>query len=217
MRWRFTKMHGAGNDFAILDCRASMLLPEAKTLQRMADRHFGIGFDQLLTIDPPQSPDAVAAYRIINQDGSFAQQCGNGARCVAHWLVTEGVVDADGFVLDSPAGRIRVARVGGLYALDMGLPVFAPEHVPLHMEAEAEGYHYRHEDMDLEFSALSMGNPHAVLLVDEVAVAPVEAWGKALQSAPIFPEGVNVGFAQRVDDGNIRLRVFERGVGETLA
>lgn len=217
MPWRFSKMHGAGNDFAVLDCRTSPALPEAETLRRMGDRHFGIGFDQLLTIERPRSPGAVAAYRIVNQDGSFAQQCGNGARCVAHWLVSEGVADADGFVLDSPSGPIQVRRVGGLYALDMGFPRFAPEDVPLSAETEADVYHYRHEGLDLAFSALSMGNPHAVILVDGVADAPVELWGRILQSAPVFPEGVNVGFAQRLDDASIRLRVYERGVGETLA
>lgn len=217
MRWRFTKMHGAGNDFAVLDCRHSPALPATDTLRRMGDRHTGIGFDQLLTVDPPRSAGALASYRILNQDGSQAMQCGNGARCIAHWLVTEGVADAGGFALDSPAGPIQVSRVGALYALDMGLPRFAPAEVPLLAESESEIYHYRSDGVQLEFSALSMGNPHAVLLVGRVADAPVEAWGKALQAAPIFPQGVNVGFAERVDDGNIRLRVFERGVGETLA
>lgn len=217
MRWRFTKMHGAGNDFAVLDCRRSPALPTPEVLRRMGDRHTGIGFDQLLTVDPPRSPGALAAYRILNQDGSQAMQCGNGARCIAHWLVTEGAADAGGFALDSPAGPIRVSRVGGLYALEMGLPRFSPAEVPLLAEAEAALYHYRSDGVQLEFSALSMGNPHAVLLVDSAARAPVEAWGRLLQSAPLFPAGVNVGFAERVDDGNIRLRVFERGVGETLA
>jgi diaminopimelate epimerase len=217
MPWRFSKMHGAGNDFAVLDCRASGQLPNVQTLQRMGDRHFGIGFDQLLTIERPISPDALAAYRIINQDGSFAQQCGNGARCIAHWLVTEGLVDSDGFALDSPAGPIRVTRTDGLYTLDMGLPRFAPEQVPLLAEAESFEYMYPHAGQTLAFSALSMGNPHAVILVESVLDAPVEQWGAILQSALIFPEGVNVGFAERVDDSSIRLRVFERGVGETLA
>ena len=217
MRWRFTKMHGAGNDFAVLDCRQSPDVPAAEALRRMADRHTGIGFDQLLTIDSPRSAGALASYRILNQDGSQAMQCGNGARCIAHWLVTEGVADADGFALDSPAGLIRVNRVGDLYALDMGRPRFAPADVPLLAESEAALYHYRSAGVALDFSALSMGNPHAVLLVDSAAQAPVEAWGRLLQSAPLFPAGVNVGFAERVDDGNIRLRVYERGVGETLA
>jgi diaminopimelate epimerase len=217
MPWRFSKMQGAGNDFAVIDCRMSPALPGLDTLRRMGDRHFGIGFDQLLTVERPQSPGAVAAYRIVNQDGSFAMQCGNGARCIAHWLVSEGAVDADDFVLDSPSGPIQVRRIGRQYALDMGFPRFAPEAVPLSAETEAEVYHYRHEGLDLAFSALSMGNPHAVILVDSVADAPVEHWGRILQSAPVFPDGVNVGFAQRLDDGSIRLRVFERGVGETLA
>lgn len=217
MSWRFSKMHGAGNDFAVLDCRTSLVLPNVQMLQRMGDRHFGIGFDQLLTIERPHSPGAVAAYRIINQDGTFAQQCGNGARCIAHWLVTEGLIDADCFDLDSPAGPIRVTRAGDHYTLDMGLPRFEPEQVPMLAESESIEYLYPHAGQNLAFSALSMGNPHAVILVDSVLDAPVELWGGILQSALIFPEGVNVGFAERLDDSSIRLRVFERGVGETLA
>jgi diaminopimelate epimerase len=210
-------MHGAGNDFAVIDCRAGAALPDAEQIRRMGDRHFGIGFDQLLSIEAPTSPGAVASYRILNQDGSFAGQCGNGARCVAHWLVHSGVTDAPEFNLDSPAGLIRVRRTGNDYALGMGHPHFAPEQIPLLAEADALQYFLPLDGEQHAFSAVSMGNPHAVFHVDSVLDAPVERWGKAVQAAHVFPEGVNVGFAEIQDRANIRLRVFERGVGETLA
>lgn len=214
---RFAKMHGAGNDFAVLDCRDGRTMPDAALIRRMGDRHFGIGFDQLLTIEAPHSPNAVASYRILNQDGSSAGQCGNGARCVAHWLVRSGVTDAPEFSLDSPAGVISVRRIGNDYALGMGRPRFAPAQIPLLAEAEALQYFLPLDGATQAFSAVSMGNPHAVFRVDSVQDAPVERWGKAVQAARVFPEGVNVGFAEVLDRGNIRLRVYERGVGETLA
>lgn len=217
MPLRFTKMHGAGNDFVVLDRRDGAPLPDAEVLRRMGDRHFGVGFDQLLAIEPPKESGSVASYRILNQDGSFAGQCGNGARCVAHWLVTEGAAGAAAFTLDSPSGPVSVRRVDGQYALDMGFPYFAPDDIPLLAEAEAPLYRFLIDGAEHAFSAVSMGNPHAVFLVDSVQDAPVAHWGQALQAAHVFPEGVNVGFAERVDAGNIRLRVFERGVGETLA
>ena len=214
---RFAKMQGAGNDFAVIDCRAGAALPDAEQIRRMGDRHFGIGFDQLLSIEAPASPGAVASYRILNQDGSFAGQCGNGARCVAHWLVHSGVTDAPEFNLDSPSGLIRVRRTGNDYALGMGHPRFAPEQIPLLAEADALQYFLPLDGEQHAFSAVSMGNPHAVFRVDSVLDAPVERWGKAVQAAHVFPDGVNVGFAEVLDHGNIRLRVYERGVGETLA
>lgn len=214
---RFAKMQGAGNDFAVIDCRAGAALPDAEQIRRMGDRHFGIGFDQLLSIEAPTSPGAVASYRILNQDGSFAGQCGNGARCVAHWLVRSGVTTAPEFLLDSPAGVITVRRTGNDYALGMGHPRFAPEQIPLLAEADALQYFLPLDGEQHAFSAVSMGNPHAVFRVDSVLDAPVERWGKAVQAAHVFPEGVNVGFAEVLDHGNIRLRVYERGVGETLA
>jgi diaminopimelate epimerase len=210
-------MHGAGNDFAVIDCRAGAALPDAEQIRRMGDRHFGIGFDQLLTIEAPHSQNAVASYRILNQDGSFAGQCGNGARCVAHWLVRSGVTTAPEFLLDSPAGLIHIRRNGNDYVLGMGHPRFSPAQIPLLAEAQALQYYLPLDGATHAFSAVSMGNPHAVFRVDSILDAPVERWGKAVQAAQVFPEGVNVGFAEVLDRGNIRLRVYERGVGETLA
>lgn len=214
---RFAKMHGAGNDFAVIDCRAGAALPDAEQIRRMGDRHFGIGFDQLLTIEAPHSQNAVASYRILNQDGSFAGQCGNGARCVAHWLVRSGVTTAPEFLLDSPAGLIHIRRNGNDYVLGMGHPRFSPAQIPLLAEAQALQYYLPLDGATHAFSAVSMGNPHAVFRIDSILDAPVERWGKAVQAAHVFPEGVNVGFAEVLDRGNIRLRVYERGVGETLA
>jgi diaminopimelate epimerase len=218
MALRFSKMHGAGNDFAVLDCRDSDALPDADTLRLMGHRHFGIGFDQLLTIEKPRSAGAAAAYRIINQDGSFAGQCGNGARCVAHWLVLRGVVSEALFALDSPAGLIRVSRgEQNRYTLNMGRPHFAPDDVPLVAEQASLSYQLPFDGHHITFSAVSMGNPHAVIQVESCFEAPVARWGQAVQASHVFPEGVNVGFAEIVTRKHIRLRVYERGVGETLA
>ncbi len=217
MSWQFSKMHGAGNDFVVLDCRVSSALPNSELIRLMGDRQFGIGFDQLLIIESPQSAQAIASYRIINQDGSFAQQCGNGARCIAHWLVLRKIANASEFSMDSPAGLIQVSHSNGLYTLAMGKPRFAPEQIPLLAEQESLSYQLPFEAQIIEFSAVSMGNPHAVIRVENCFDAPVQRWAKFVQAAKVFPEGVNVGFAEVITRQHIRLRVYERGVGETLA
>ena len=234
---RFTKMHGAGNDFVVLDLRRGQRPPDSAICARMADRHIGIGCDQLLTVEAPRSAGAVASYRIWNSDGSIAQQCGNGARCVAAWLVRDGAApSADGFAIDSPAGTHVVSRdaQGGL-VIDMGTPQFAPQAIPLQgWDTEQDEYCIeiqaldaalrrapsaatRDEPSEIRFGAVSMGNPHAVIEVADVADAPVATLGTALQRDPAFPQSVNVGFAEIVARNHLRLRVFERGVGETLA
>lgn len=217
MSLRFCKMHGAGNDFVVLDRRDAQSLPNLETIRLMGDRHFGVGFDQLLVIEPPRTAQAIASYRIINQDGSFAQQCGNGARCVAHWLVLQKLANTASFAMDSPAGLIQVTHQQGLYTLSMGRPEFEPKKIPLVAQQASLTYQLPFADQPIVFSALSMGNPHAVIHVENCADAPVALWSHALQSAHVFPEGVNVGFAEVVTRQHIRLRVFERGVGETLA
>ena len=217
---RFSKMHGAGNDFVVLDLRKGAPPPDKAACARMSDRHLGIGCDQLLTVEPPRSPGSVASYRIWNADGSTAQQCGNGARCIAAWLVREGVAPMLGeFTIDSPAGTHDVGRdaQGGI-VIDMGTPSFAPQDVPLFGWHEArESYTLYLGSTAVHFGAVSMGNPHAVIEVAALDRAAVEATGAALQRNPAFPESVNVGFAEVVTREHIRLRVFERGVGETLA
>jgi diaminopimelate epimerase len=216
--FKFSKMHGAGNDFVLLDLRGGRAAPDAATVRAIADRHTGVGFDQLMAVVDTARADCVAGYRIWNSDGSAAVQCGNGARCVAAWLVRDGAGAPPGFVLDSPSGPIAVECLpDGRYALDMGLPLFAPSQVPLRASHEQDRYEWRERECTLRFGAAAVGNPHALIEVDDVARAPVAAQAAALQGSGLFPQGVNVGFAQLLSRSEIRLRVVERGAGETLA
>lgn len=212
----FTKMHGLGNDFMIMAADDAASLPDAATWRALADRHTGIGFDQALVILPPRTADAVAYYRIFNADGGEVEQCGNGVRCVAEWLRLEGrlgrapsAATADAtFCLDSFGGRVE-ARFGtaGTVAVNMGVPRFsAPGDSTLDLA-----------DRQVTFTEVSMGNPHIVLQVPDIDAAPVTSLGRVLESHPRFPHRTNVGFMQVVDRGHARLRVFERGVGETRA
>jgi len=216
---RFSKMHGAGNDFVVLDLRDGSAPPNAEQAALLADRHRGVGCDQILTIEAPRSEGAVASYRIWNSDGSTSQQCGNGARCVAAWLVRDGAVQGDAFSIDSPTRSHAVQRLAnGDYAVAMGLPEFEPAQIPLLGYPRArDEYMTSLQGENVRFGAVSMGNPHAVLEVGLIDAAPVERVGPLLQQNPSFPESVNVGFAQVLDAGHARLRVYERGVGETLA
>jgi len=219
LNWRFSKMHGAGNDFIVLDLRNGHEPPTPAQCRALADRHLGVGCDQILTIDPPRTPHALAAYRIFNADGSTSGQCGNGARCVAAWLVRAGAA-CGRFVLDSPGGSHAVKDLGnGWFQVSMGTPILTPELIPLTgFETAQSSYPLTLADgTALDAGAVSMGNPHAVIEVETIASAPVERWGPALQRSHWFPESVNVGFAEIINARHIRLRVFERGVGETLA
>jgi len=215
---RFTKMHGAGNDFVVLDLRGDQPPPDAALCRALADRHTGVGCDQILTVETPRAAGVLARYRIWNADGSASQQCGNGARCVAAWLVRDGA-GADDFVLESPAGLHAVTREDAGYRIAMGVPEFVPARIPMAGVDAAQPLYTLPVDGvgTLAFGAASMGNPHAVIEVDDVDAADVERIGRALQASSWFPESVNVGFAQVLGEGGIRLRVFERGVGETLA
>ncbi len=218
MGLRFSKMHGAGNDFVILDLRGGKPSPSDALVRGIGDRHRGAGFDQLLSIEDTRREDCVAAYRIWNSDGSRAEQCGNGARCVAAWIVRAGIAAPPRFTLDSPAGPIVVDCLDdGRFALDMGAPIFAPAPIPFDGGPEAGSYSVTIDGRALRFGAASMGNPHAVIEVDAVAAADVEGIGRALQQSRLFPASVNVGFAEVIDAAHIKLRVFERGAGETLA
>ena len=216
---RFSKMHGAGNDFVVLDLRDGTPSPDAALSRALGDRHAGVGCDQILTIEPPRSDGAAASYRIWNCDGGNAAQCGNGARCVAAWLVRDGSARGDRFVLDSPSGRHEVERLDdGGYRVAMGVPRFEPALVPLRgFDHAQDEYVLDCDGREVRFGAVSMGNPHALLVVGDIARAPVTELGPALQASAAFPDSVNVGFAQVVADDAIRLRVFERGAGETLA
>jgi diaminopimelate epimerase len=178
-----------------------------------------VGCDQILTIEPPRSANAVARYRIWNADGSQAQQCGNGARCVAAWVVRDGTATGSRFELDSPAGTHVVDKLPeGRYRIAMGIPDFEPARVPLAGQGEArDTYDVVADGETLHIGVASMGNPHALIEVDDISIARVGLVGPALQRSTTFPESVNVGFAQVVARDRVRLRVYERGVGETLA
>ncbi|HYM85366.1 MAG TPA: diaminopimelate epimerase, partial [Pseudoxanthomonas sp.] len=201
-----------------LDLRDGTPPPDAALASQLADRHFGVGCDQILTIEPPRSSGAVASYHIWNSDGSSSQQCGNGARCVAAWLVRDGVAKGKRFRVDSPLATHDVERLeGDRYSIAMGVPQFDPAVIPLVGFAGANRYMTELDGEALEFGAVSMGNPHAVIEVADIDLAPVLVRGPALQASAAFPESANVGFAQVVARDRLRLRVYERGVGETLA
>ncbi|HLU12605.1 MAG TPA: diaminopimelate epimerase [Arenimonas sp.] len=218
MPLRFSKMHGAGNHFLVLDRRGGLPPPSPSLVRILADPHTGVGFDQLLTIEDAPRAGVVARFGIWNADGSAAGQCGNGARCVAAWLRREGVVAGERFLLDSPAGELEVQCLAdGRYRLAMGRPEFAPARIPFAATAEAKEYELETEAGRLRFGAVSMGNPHAVIEVSSAVQADVARLGPVLQARSEFPEGVNVGFAEVLAPDRIRLRVYERGAGETRA
>lgn len=216
-------MHGLGNDFVVIDCRTHPLPLDAAAIRLLGDRHFGVGFDQLLTIEPARDPDCAFAYGIWNTDGSRSGQCGNGLRCVARWLERAGLLGPGSTRLESPSGPVAVELLSdGDVRADMGEPRFDPAAIPLLVDERASDPSRAVHAIDvvgneLTIGAVSMGNPHALVEVDDVATAPVEALGPQIEHAPAFPEGCNVGFAQVVGRDAIRLRVWERGVGETLA
>jgi diaminopimelate epimerase len=218
MQIEFTKMHGAGNDVIVFDAPRDGSLPTAAQWRALADRHKGIGFDQAMVIEPPRRPGTQAYYRIFNADGGEVEQCGNGVRCVAAFLLRRGDVANGEILLDSPAGLIR-ARIHDpqLVSVDMGEPNFDPKSLPFEASAEAHVYPLSVAGTEVEIGAVSMGNPHAVLTVSSVANAPVDRLGPAIERHPRFPRRVNVGFMEIVDKSRIRLRVYERGAGETLA
>jgi diaminopimelate epimerase len=211
-------MQGLGNDFVLLDARTAPFTLDAAQLRRLADRRYGVGCDQVLVIDRPALPTALVRYRVFNADGSPAQHCGNGVRCVARYLAHAGAV----------VGRELAVEIGGrAYALrladddsvevDMGEPDFEPAALPMRVPARAARYTLAHAGREFVFGAVSMGNPHAVFPVPDLASAPVAELGARLQQDPLFPQRVNAGFMQIVDAARIRLRVYERGAGETPA
>lgn len=218
MRVPFTKMHGLGNDFMVLYDAPGSLRLDPPTLRRLADRRRGIGFDQALVIEPTERPDAQAYYRIFNADGEEVEQCGNGARCVAR-LVADRAGDPRGqVVLDSRAGLVRARLLAdGNVSVNMGQPDFSPAALPFEAECEAAVYTLAITRGSVEIGAVSIGNPHAVLIVPDIRAAPVSTLGPAIEKHRRFPNRTNVGFMEIVDENTIRLRVHERGVGETLA
>jgi diaminopimelate epimerase len=215
---RFTKMQGLGNDFVVIDgIRQAVYLDEAQ-LRQIADRHFGVGCDQILLVEPPISADADFHYRIFNADGSEVAQCGNGARCLARFVREHGLIDRDRIRVETAAGRMDLwIEENGEVRVEMGVPRHAPTEVPLLAETEALRYTIEIDGMQWSFGAVSLGNPHAVITVPEVESAPVGTLGPELERHPLFPQRVNIGFMQVLGLHHVKLRVFERGSGETLA
>jgi diaminopimelate epimerase len=218
MRLKFQKMHGIGNDFIVL---GEMDIPSAlppETIRRMSDRRFGIGCDQVLVAAAPERSRAHVAMKIFNADGSEARQCGNGIRCFAKFVREHGGVDADPVRIETVAGIVEASFLeDGQIRANMGVPEFDPRAIPMRAGSKSSSYSLRLGGQAFTIGAVSMGNPHAVLMVDDAESAPVERLGPEVQAHQWFPEGVNVGFMEVVSPERARLRVFERGVGETLA
>ena len=216
MRVDFTKMHGVGNDFVVFEAPADEKLLSAEALRRLADRRTGIGFDQALALARPRSEGTEVFYRIFNADGDEVEQCGNGARCIAALLHHRGRARNGAIALESPAGVVQ-ARIGsdGEVSVDMGVPNFDPRSLPFSAPHEADSYALEVDGRTVQIGAVSIGNPHAVLGVEDVESAPVGTLGPKIERHPRFPRRVNVGFLEIVSREEVRLRVYERGVGET--
>ncbi|OQX11666.1 MAG: diaminopimelate epimerase [Thiothrix lacustris] len=214
----FTKMHGIGNDFVVLDGINQVVNLSSAQVQRIADRHFGVGCDQLLVVETYAGEEADFRYRIFNADGSEVEQCGNGARCFARFVYDQGLTQKTTIPVMTASGLIVLnIQPNGQVMVNMGVPEFAPERIPFISERQQTLYNREIAGEWVSFSAVSMGNPHAVLQVTDVDTAPVGVLGPALEHHPSFPRRVNVGFMQVLGRDRIRLRVFERGSGETLA
>jgi diaminopimelate epimerase len=222
MRIEFLKMQGLGNDFLVFDAPAGRTL-DSSTLRALADRHTGVGFDQALVLDAARDAGSRVFYRIFNSDGTEVEQCGNGARCIAALLYSRAPQLGRDLVMDSSGGRVRAhVQDDGLVSLDMGVPNFDPSALPMLAAGgsrliEASSYSLSVDGADVEIGAVSIGNPHAVLQVTDVKTAPVDRFGPGIENHPRFPNRTNVGFMQIVGRNHIRLRVYERGAGETLA
>ena len=219
MKLSFTKMQGLGNDFVVVDATRQPFRPTPPQARHLADRRFGVGCDQILVIEPSSAQDVDFDYRIYNSDGSESGQCLNGARCVARFISERGLSRKERFRLRTMTTQIELQLLAdGRVRVDAGVPRLEPREVPFTAPARALRYPVTVEDgAMLDLGAASVGNPHAVIEVPDVEAAPVDAIGASLQRHPAFPERVNVGFLQIVDSGHAKLRVYERGAGETLA
>ena len=214
---QFTKMHGLGNDFVVIDAISQEVELSSEQVRYIADRHFGVGCDQLLLVEKADDPAAEFRYRIFNADGGEVEQCGNGARCFAVFVRDRGLTSSSVIPVETAGGLIELRIDGDQVTVDMGIPDFEPESLPFLVEKRAESYNLMVNGSEYAIGAVSMGNPHAVLTVDDVDTAPVERLGAAIESHEMFPQRVNVGFMQVVNRNEIRLRVYERGAAETLA
>ena len=218
MLLNFTKMHGLGNDFVVIDAISQPVELNAAQMRRLGDRHFGVGCDQILMVEPPPDDSVDFRYRIFNADGGEVEQCGNGARCFARFVHDRGLTDKRDIRVLTAGGIIRPQlQADGRVTVNMGAPRLEPREVPFQARGRATSYPLKVAGSDVELGAVSMGNPHAVIRVSNVDDAPLETIGPRLERHPRFPQRVNVGFMQVISRQTIRLRVFERGVGETLA
>ncbi|OUR83529.1 diaminopimelate epimerase [Cycloclasticus sp. 46_120_T64] len=213
----FSKMHGLGNDFVVIDAVNQAIDLSEEQIRQLADRHYGIGFDQMLLVRPAQT-GADFRYVIYNADGSEVSQCGNGARCFALFVKQKGLSDKSSIRVETGAGELVLnIDAENQITVDMGEPIFEPAIIPLNSAQRQSLYSVEAAAVQLEFSAISMGNPHAVIEVDDLQQSDVEVLGAAMESHPIFPERANIGFSEIVNQHSLKLRVYERGAGETLA
>ncbi len=218
MNLHFTKMHGLGNDFVVINAISQQFEMSPELALKFADRRFGIGCDQILIIEQSHQPESDFKYRIFNADGSEVAQCGNGARCFAHFVREEGLTTKNEIVVETRSGTITLyIEEGGEVRVNMGQPNFDPKSLPFSARETAPTYEIEFNDQSITVGAVSMGNPHIVHQVENIEHAPVAEWGPVLEHHPRFSERVNVGFMEIISAQQIRLRVFERGTGETLA
>ena len=218
MKIRFTKMHGLGNDFVVLDAIKQNFVPTPAQVRFLADRHFGVGCDQLLVVESADTPGVDFRYRIFNADGGEVEQCGNGARCFVRFVHEQGLTDKREIRVETQSGLITLRlEADGQVTVDMGAPRFLPTEIPFDSQTDAIAQPLDVGGEPVEISVVSMGNPHAVQVVADVDAAPVAQLGPLIESHPRFPRRVNAGFMQIMDRHAIRLRVHERGAGETLA
>ena len=219
MKIRFAKMQGQGNDFVVVDAVRQDIRLTGEQVRRIADRHFGVGCDQLLVVERPRTPDTDFRYRIWNADGGEVEQCGNGSRCFAIFVRGEGLTTKREIAVETKSGVIRPKiEDSGQVTVDMGVPRFDPRDVPfVAAQAPALTYEIRVAGLPVQVSVLSMGNPHAVQLVEDVERAPVTTQGPLIERHPAFPQRVNAGYLQPLTRSHVKLRVWERGAGETLA
>jgi diaminopimelate epimerase len=219
MTLQFSKMHGLGNDFMVIDGVRQRVRLSPAQIRQLGDRHTGIGFDQLLLVEAPALPDTDFRYRIFNSDGGEVEQCGNGARCFARFVVEQGLTDKRAIRVETAKGIITpVLGDDGMVTVDMGAPRFFPVDIPFEADAETVIHPLTLADgSELAITVVSMGNPHAVQVVEDIATAPVASQGPQIESHPRFPQRVNAGFMQILSADEIALRVYERGAGETLA
>ena len=218
MKLKFSKMHGLGNDFVVLDGVRQQFSLTPEQLRHLGDRHFGVGCDQILVVEKPTRPGVDFRYRIFNADGGEVEQCGNGARCFVRFVHEQGLTGKPEILVETMKGVIAPRlEADGNVTVDMGIPRFLPEEIPFLSDDDSIIHHLDVADDTLEISVVSMGNPHAVNVVADVDGAPVGVQGPAIETHPRFPQRVNAGYMQVLDRHAIKLRVYERGAGETLA